>query len=169
MPNRIMNAIAFAAEKHRGQFRLDAAKTAYIYHPIAVANLLNIVGIDDPNVIAAALLHDTLEDTNTTKNELRAVFGQVVANLVQELTDDPALDGADRKAEQARKAANLTPNAKLIKLADKICNLMDVIANPPTNWDQAKKDRYFEFAKEVYKSLQGNNARLDAIFELIIK
>ena len=130
-----MNAIAFAAEKHRGQFRLDAAKTAYIYHPIAVANLLNIVGIEDPNVIAAALLHDTLEDTNTTKAELRAVFGQVVADLVQELTDDPALDGADRKAEQARKAVNLTPNAKLIKLADKICNLMDVIANPPTNWD----------------------------------
>jgi guanosine-3',5'-bis(diphosphate) 3'-pyrophosphohydrolase len=168
MLNRVINALAFAAERHRGQYRLDAAKTAYIYHPIAVANLLNIVGIDDPNVIAAALLHDTLEDTDTTKNELRVLFGQVVADLVQEVTDDPALDGAERKVAQARKAVNLTPNAKLIKLADKICNLMDIMENPPTNWDQAKKDKYFEFAKEVYKGLQGNNARLDAMFEIII-
>ena len=123
----ILAASAFAAHKHRDQRRKGADASPYINHPIAVANVLaNEGGITDDTVLAAALLHDTIEDTDTTVGELQAQFGPDVAAIVVEVTDDKSLPKQDRKRLQIEHAATLSNQAKLVKLADKTCNVRDM-------------------------------------------
>jgi guanosine-3',5'-bis(diphosphate) 3'-pyrophosphohydrolase len=122
----ILSAAAFAAAKHRNQRRKDAEASPYINHPIALAELLAFVGIEDLEVLQAALLHDTVEDTDTSFQELEERFGKAVADIVQEVTDDKALPKGERKRLQVEHAAQLSREAKLVKLADKICNLRDI-------------------------------------------
>jgi guanosine-3',5'-bis(diphosphate) 3'-pyrophosphohydrolase len=136
----LLRALAFAAHKHRDQRRKDPAASPYINHPIALADVLvNEGGVDDVEVLCAALLHDTVEDTATTPQELADVFGPRIAGIVAEVTDDAKLPKAERKRLQIEHAANLSPAAKLVKLADKICNLRDVAVRPPTSWDLARR------------------------------
>ncbi len=128
----LVQAMAFAADKHRNQRRKDAEASPYINHPIALANVLaNEGGVQDVTVLCAAVLHDTIEDTETTAGELRALFGDQVAAVVLEVTDDKSLDKAQRKQLQIEHAAHCSPQAKLVKLADKICNLRDLLTSPP--------------------------------------
>jgi guanosine-3',5'-bis(diphosphate) 3'-pyrophosphohydrolase len=128
----VLKAMAFAALKHRDQRRKDAEASPYINHPIALADLLwNAGGVRDATVIAAALLHDTIEDTKTTAAELRRVFGAKVAGIVGEVTDDKKLPKERRKELQVEHAAHISHSAKLVKLADKICNLRDILESPP--------------------------------------
>src|SRR5919109_4461135 len=123
----LLKALAFAAHKHRDQRRKDAEASPYINHPIALADVLvNEGGVSDVEVLCAALLHDTVEDTATTPQELAEDFGPRIARIVAEVTDDKALSKAERKRLQIEHAAGLSPEAKLVKLADKICNLRDV-------------------------------------------
>lgn len=130
--NKILAAIAFAADKHRNQRRKDAAASPYINHPIALANVLvNEAGIDDERVLIAAILHDTVEDTETTAQELVRHFGQEIADIVLEVTDDKSLLKAERKQQQIDHAPTISRRAKLVKLADKICNLRDLANSPP--------------------------------------
>jgi guanosine-3',5'-bis(diphosphate) 3'-pyrophosphohydrolase len=161
----LLEAVAFAAEKHRHQRRKDAEASPYINHPIALASLLKREGIDDVAVLCAALLHDTIEDTKTTPDELRVAFGEVITSVVLEVTDDKNLDKAERKRLQIQHAPTLSERARLVKLADKICNVYDIAAAPPANWTLERKQQYLRWAKDVVDRLRGTHPRLEAIFD----
>jgi len=161
----LLEAVAFAAEKHRHQRRKDAEASPYINHPIALASLLKREGVGDIAVLCAALLHDTIEDTNTTADELRVLFGEVVTSVVLEVTDDKTLDKAERKRLQVRHAHTLSDRAKLVKLADKICNVYDMVAAPPASWTLHRKREYLQWAKDVVDRLRGTHPALEATFD----
>ena len=162
----ILKATEFAADKHRGQSRKDAARTPYINHPVAVAHLLSdYAGIHDANVIVAALLHDTVEDTDTTVDDIEEEFGLEVRDIVIEVTDDKSLPSERRKQLQIEHAGKLSHAARLVKLADKICNLQDIISRPPVTWSLARKREYFEWARAVIDQLRGTNAKLETLFD----
>jgi len=159
-------ALAFAADKHRAQRRKDKEASPYINHPIALADVLvNEGGIDDMVALSAAVLHDTIEDTQTTYEELQQRFGKEVADVVLEVTDDKSLPKAERKKRQETHAPHLSQRAKLVKLADKICNLRDIVTNPPADWPLERKQEYYEWAKRVIDGLRGAHAGLERIFD----
>ena len=162
----LLKALAFAAHKHRDQRRKDAESSPYINHPIALADVLvNEGGVTDVEVLCAALLHDTVEDTATTHEELLNAFGSRVARIVAEVTDDNSLPKADRKRLQVEHAASLSREAKLVKLADKICNLRDVAGRPPAKWDLERRREYFDWAKRVVEGVRGAHPRLESAFD----
>jgi guanosine-3',5'-bis(diphosphate) 3'-pyrophosphohydrolase len=162
----IMQALSFAAHKHRDQRRKDVDASPYINHPISLANILtNEGGISDVEVICAALLHDTIEDTDTTAEELGQVFGLVIQSIVVEVSDDTTLPRVDRKRLQIEHAAHASDKAKLVKLADKISNLRDVAVNPPENWSLERRQEYFDWAKQVIDQLRGVHPRLETLFD----
>ncbi|MBS0367530.1 MAG: bifunctional (p)ppGpp synthetase/guanosine-3',5'-bis(diphosphate) 3'-pyrophosphohydrolase [Proteobacteria bacterium] len=163
---QILRASLFAATKHRLQKRKDKEASPYINHPIAVACTLSDAGLSsEPDVLVAALLHDTIEDTATTPEELERHFGAEVAEIVREVTDDKKLPKAERKRLQIDHAAHLSRAAKLVKLADKICNLRDVVASPPADWKLARRREYFDWAKQVVDRLRGVHPGLEALFD----
>ena len=163
---QILKAAQFAAHKHRDQRRKDAAASPYVNHPIELANVLKLEGgIDDPLVLCAALLHDTIEDTDTTADELRAQFGSAVTSVVLEVSDDQQLPKARRKALQIEHAPHLSHAAKLVKLADKICNLRDVVDHPPAGWPLSRRQEYFDWARQVIDGLRGAHPGLERIFD----
>jgi guanosine-3',5'-bis(diphosphate) 3'-pyrophosphohydrolase len=166
MTKQLMSALAFAADKHKNQRRKDADASPYINHPIALANLLlNEAGVEDQRVLIAAILHDTIEDTDTTEQELVKHFGKDVADIVLEVTDDKALPKAERKRLQIEHAAHISRRAKLVKLADKICNLRDIAASPPAGWSIQRKQEYFDWAKAVVDRLRGVHPGLEHLFD----
>jgi guanosine-3',5'-bis(diphosphate) 3'-pyrophosphohydrolase len=145
-----VRALAFASRKHSQQRRKDADASPYINHPIALVSILAVeAGITDPDVLCAALLHDTIEDTNTAMEELVETFGSEIAEIVAEVTDDKQLPKAERKRRQIEHASHLTPKARLVKLADKIANLRDVADAPPASWSLTERQEYFDWAKQV--------------------
>src|SRR5436190_18942193 len=126
----IVDAIAFAAYKHRRQRRKDPEASPYINHPIAIAHVLsNEAGMTNAKLLAAAILHDTIEDTETTYEELRERLGKTIAGVVLEVSDDTTLPKAERKRLQIEHAEHLSRRAPLVKLADKICDVRDGAAN----------------------------------------
>jgi GTP diphosphokinase / guanosine-3',5'-bis(diphosphate) 3'-diphosphatase len=162
----VLAASAFAAHKHRDQRRKGAEASPYINHPIAVANVLaNEAGITDPIILAAALLHDTIEDTDTTPEELEAAFGRDITGIVVEVTDDKSLLKHERKRLQIEHAATLSIEAKLVKLADKICNVRDMSQSPPIGWTAERKDEYFDWAKQVVDQLRCVSPQLEKLFD----
>ena len=162
----ILDALQFAAHKHRDQRRKDPEASPYINHPIALANILWLEGdVHEPLVICAALLHDTVEDTATTEAELAARFGPAVARIVMEVTDDKSLDKAARKRLQVEHAPHISREAKLVKLADKIANLRDVASSPPAGWPLSRQREYFDWAKEVVDGLRGAHPQLERVFD----
>jgi guanosine-3',5'-bis(diphosphate) 3'-pyrophosphohydrolase len=162
----VLAASAFAAHKHRDQRRKGAEASPYINHPIAVANVLaNEAHIIEPVVLAAALLHDTIEDTDTTVDELVAEFGSEIAEIVLEVTDDKSLPKQERKRLQIEHAAALSEKAKLVKVADKICNLRDMSQSPPLDWSTQRQAEYFAWAKQVVDPMRGVSATLEALFD----
>lgn len=166
--NTLIRAAAFAAHKHRDQRRKDAEASPYINHPLAVAALLSEAGVDDEVVLAAALLHDTIEDTDTTADELRAEFGAEVTSIVLEVTDDKSLPKARRKELQVEHAPHMSDGAKAVKLADKICNLRDILETPPASWPAERKAAYFDWAGQVVAGLRGTNHALEARFDALM-
>lgn len=161
-----IKAVAFAARKHRMQRRKDCDASPYINHPIALANVLaNEAFVLDEATLCAAVLHDTVEDTETTQEELAAAFGDEVATLVMLVTDDKSLPKDTRKQLQIEHAAGLPAKAKLIKLADKICNLRDMLDSPPDSWTLTRKQAYFDWSAQVVSGLRGSNAELEGIFD----
>ena len=164
--NQLILAIAFAANKHRNQRRKDAEASPYINHPIALANVLaNEGGVTDETVLIAAILHDTIEDTETTVEELTAIFGETITTIVLEVTDDKALPKAERKRLQIEHAPTISAAAKLVKLADKICNLRDIVASPPEKWPLERRQAYFDWAKAVVDGLRGSHTGLEQTFD----
>jgi len=166
----VLQAAMFAAHKHKDQRRKDAKATPYINHPIALAEVLHTDGrVRDPIVIAAALLHDTIEDTETTYDELRGSFGEEVADTVVELTDTKFLGKELRKRLQITKAGRASERARQVKLADKICNLRDILASPPAEWSLARRQKYFDWAKEVVDQARGVNPKLERMFDRLYR
>ncbi|MEN8260473.1 MAG: HD domain-containing protein [Pseudomonadota bacterium] len=162
----IFKALAFAAHKHRNQRRKDHLASPYINHPIGLADVLcNEGAVADVATICAAILHDTLEDTETTPEELVDAFGQSIRDIVMEVSDDKRFSKAVRKQMQIEHAAHISDKAKLVKLADKICNLRDVVNFPPQGWNLARRQEYFDWAKQVIDRLRGVHPRLESVFD----
>jgi len=164
----VLKAAVFAAEKHRGQTRKGADAAPYILHPLAVARaLVEEGGVTDAEVIAAGLLHDTIEDTPTVHDDLCEAFGDRVAGLVAELTDDKRLPKDVRKDLQVEHAPHLSHDAKQVKLADKLCNLRELIASPPSHWSPERRSEYFEWSARVVNGTRGANPALERQFDAV--
>lgn len=168
---KFLEAITFAAKKHKLQKRKGADEEPYVNHVLEVANLIANVGkVEDYDVLIAAVLHDTVEDTETTETEIKEKFGAQVSKMVSEVTDDKSLPKAERKDLQVEHAPHLSTGAKLIKLGDKISNIRDVTENPPDGWSDQRRLEYIEWGERVINGLRGANADLEKHFdELIVK
>jgi len=166
----LLYAIKFSAEKHRNQRRKGADAFPYINHPIDVADILWRIGsVRDIDTIVAAILHDTLEDTDTTPAEIAALFGDDVLSLVEEVTDDKSLPKEERKRLQVVNAYYKSTGAKLIKLADKISNINDIGNSPPTEWSIERRLNYLDWATKVALGLRGVNSALEEYFDEAIR
>jgi (p)ppGpp synthase/HD superfamily hydrolase len=159
-------ALDFAARKHVHQRRKGESAEPYINHLAEVARLLAAAteGGNGP-VIIAGLLHDTLEDTETSYDELAAVFGEEIASLVREVSDDKALPKAERKSRQIQHARHASAGAKMIKIADKTSNLHSIVNSPPRGWDLARKREYFGWARDVVDGCRGVSRYLEDEFD----
>ena len=166
----LLAALKFAADKHSRQRRKDLESTPYINHPIAVAEVLSrIGGITDLPTLQAAILHDTIEDTETSAQELEDYFGREVRLLVQELTDDKSLPKLERKRLQVEHAPNLSIPAKLIKIGDKICNVGEITATQPAEWPLQRKLEYLDWAERVVSNCRDCNLNLGKYFDAVLK
>jgi GTP diphosphokinase / guanosine-3',5'-bis(diphosphate) 3'-diphosphatase len=167
--SKLLAAASFAAKKHKLQKRKGDDGEPYINHPLEVANLLaNIGKVEDYNILTAAILHDTVEDTDATKEEITELFGATVCGYVLEVTDDKSLPKEERKQKQIEHAPHLSAGAKQIKLADKISNITDVTNNPPHDWSHERKIEYVEWGKKVIAGLRGVNKNLEDYFDEIV-
>lgn len=162
---QLLEAISFAASRHRYQKRKDTLGTPYVNHPIGVACILLEVGqVRDAGILVAALLHDTLEDTATTEEELARLFGQRVCALVKEVTDDKRLKKDQRKRRQILRAPSLSEGARLIRLADKIANVQDLVCSPPRQWSPFRCLEYVAWAEEVVAAMGEVHEDLNSAF-----
>jgi guanosine-3',5'-bis(diphosphate) 3'-pyrophosphohydrolase len=167
--HRLLQAARFAADKHAQQRRLNQAATPYVNHPIEVAEHLAIVGgISDEDILIAALLHDTIEDTETTFVEIEQLFGNRAARIVMECTDDKSLEKAERKRLQIVNAPHKSPEARCVKIADKTCNLSSILVDPPVGWSHRRQLEYFEWAAQVVEGLIGINEPLDRSVQQVL-
>lgn len=165
----VIQAAHFAADKHRDQRRKGIRNTPYINHPLEVADRLSRVGgIEDATILAAAILHDTIEDTQTTRAELAKLFGNEIAALVAELTDETGLTWQERKRMEIDHAPHLSDKAKMIKIVDKTCNVADTVINPPGEWTLSRRRDYLEFARLVADGCRGVSAALDTEFDRVM-
>jgi guanosine-3',5'-bis(diphosphate) 3'-pyrophosphohydrolase len=167
----LLKAFRFAAEKHNDQRRKDSRASPYINHPIQVAEILWRIGdVRDTTLLVASILHDTIEDTATTPEEIKANFGEDVLTLVLEVTDDKSLPKQMRKQLQVEHAPHKTRNAKLLKLADKISNVQDIILSPPSDWSLERRREYLLWTEKVVAGLRGVNENLELQYdELLLK
>lgn len=164
--SKMLQAASFAAKKHYNQKRKGNDAAPYINHPLEVANILASVGeIEDYDILIAAVLHDTIEDTETTKEEITELFGEKVCNYVLEVTDDKSLPKAERKQLQVEHAPHLSGGAKVIKLGDKISNIRDVADNPPDGWSDERRIEYLNWGEAVVSGLRGINTKLENLFD----
>ena len=165
----LLKALHFAADKHRDQRRKDAESSPYINHPIEVAELLaRIGGVTDLVVLQAAILHDTIEDTQTTPDELEIVFGRRVREVVLEVTDDTKIPKEDRKRLQIEHAPHLSVEAKLVKIADKIANVRAVTEGPPAKWSLARRKEYLDWTEQVIAGVRGCNPGLEKFYDDVL-
>lgn len=170
MDRLLTKALVFAAHKHRDQRRKDIEASPYINHPIAVMSILHLEGgIDDTDTLVAAILHDTLEDTETTYEELVNNFGVKIADIVVELTDDQSIERIERYVQQAQKASRYSPEAKLIRIADKIANARDAIASPPPKWSPERLQGHLQQSVTIMGILRGTHRDLEDIFDALLK
>ncbi|MCI0417965.1 MAG: HD domain-containing protein [Acidobacteria bacterium] len=166
----LLRALHFAADKHRDQRRKGCDACPYINHLIEVAEILSRVGgIEDLATLQAAILHDTIEDTQTTGEEIEARFDAEVRRLVEELTDDKRLPKAERKRLQIEHAPDLSLKARVIKIADKISNVRDVTHFPPAHWPHPRRCEYLDWAEEVVAGLRGTNPAVEGLFDLTLR
>jgi GTP diphosphokinase / guanosine-3',5'-bis(diphosphate) 3'-diphosphatase len=163
---RVLDALAFAAERHRDQRRKGAEGTPAINHLIEVARLLaGVGGIRDPVVLCAAVLHDILEDTGTTPDELEERFGARVRRVVEEVTDQPAADREERRRSQVARALNLSREAQLVKIADKISNVASISRAPPVGWSVQRRLSYLDSSEQVVSGCRGTSAPLELAYD----
>jgi (p)ppGpp synthase/HD superfamily hydrolase len=163
----VARALDFAARKHSAQRRKGAKAEPYINHLTEVALLLAEASCGkDPELVMAGLLHDTMEDTATTREELAETFGEDVASLVAQVTDDMGLPRQERKTRQVQTAPTKSARARMIKLADKIANLRSIAESPPMGWSERKKREYVAWAREVAAACGSTDEWLEERFEM---
>jgi len=172
----LSDALAFATDRHKNQFRKGLGKIPYINHPIAVLKLLSEFGETDIDLLVSALLHDVIEDTTKNEQEIKKLsgiilkkFGENVLLTVLEVSDNKSLPVEERKRLQVIHTPNLSERAKKLKIADKICNILDIKNNPPVNWPLERKLRYLDWAKQVVAGAKGLNKKLDQYFDQVYK
>ncbi len=164
----LTEAYAFAADKHRHQRRKDVHASPYINHPIQIVHILTSDGgIENIPTLAAAILHDTIEDTEATVEELRERFGGEIASIVQEVTDDKSLPKDVRKRLQIEHARTLSHKAKLVKLADLISNVEETLDNASQLWSYDRRMEYIEWASRVVHGLRGISPTLEKRFDTL--
>lgn len=162
----VARALDFAARRHSDQRRKGEAAEPYVNHLAEVARLVaEATEGRDMVAVLAALLHDTIEDTGTTRAELEREFGPEVAAIVAEVTDDKGLPKPERKRLQVENAPHKSTRAKLIKIADKTSNLRAIAASPPVDWDLKRQRDYFDWAARVVAGCRGVNASLEKWFD----
>jgi (p)ppGpp synthase/HD superfamily hydrolase len=162
----VARALDFAARKHSTQRRKGEAGEPYVNHLAEVARLVaEATGGEDTVAVLAALLHDAIEDTPTTREELEREFGREVADVVLEVTDDKSLPKPERKRLQVESAPGKSRRAKLIKIADKTSNLRSIAKSPPMDWDLRRQREYFDWAARVVAGCRGTNATLEEWFD----
>jgi len=160
-----LKALHYAADMHRYQRRKDDEESPYINHPIYVAQILSdIGGVDDLEVLSAAILHDTVEDTKATLHDIELAFGLRIARIVEEVTDDKSLKKKERKQAQIDHAGHISREGALVKVADKIANVRDVGANPPSDWEPARRKEYLDWAERVVERCRPDNTALTEYF-----
>lgn len=172
--SKIIEAETFAKERHKGQTRKGVGKVPYINHPIAVAKLLSDFGETDTDLIISALLHDVIEDTTKNKQEIKQLsdiilqrFGENVLLTVLEVSDNKSLPVEERKRLQVVHTPELSDRSKKLKIADKICNILDIKNDPPENWSLKRKIKYLDWAKQVVDGAKGINHKLDQYFDQV--
>jgi len=167
---KLLHAVRYAAHQHRTQKRKGPDGSPYINHPVEAAEILtSIGGITDIDVLRAAVLHDTVEDTDSTKEELTQEFSPEVAALVMEVTDNKSLPKAERKRLQIEHTRTMSHGARLIKIADKICNVREVLHSPPDGWVIERRREYVEWAAKVVDGCRGSNTELEKHFDTILQ
>jgi guanosine-3',5'-bis(diphosphate) 3'-pyrophosphohydrolase len=167
---KLLEALRFAADRHRAQRRKDVDASPYINHPIEVATILATVGrVTNMTILIAAVLHDTIEDTKTAPKELEKRFGRAVRALVLEVTDDKRLPKRKRKRLQIEHAPMLSDRAKVIKLGDMIANVQDVKSTPPAAWSLKRRREYLDWTKQVVRGCRGANPALERRYDKVLR
>ena len=162
----VSRAADFAARRHSDQRRKGSAREPYVNHLAEVAALLaETAEAPDASLVAAGWLHDTIEDTGTTRAELERLFGKPVGDLVAEVTDDKSLPKPERKRRQVEGAPHKSSGAKAIKIADKTSNLRSLAASPPDDWDRQRVADYVAWSEAVVAGCRGTNTALEALFD----
>lgn len=165
----LARAYDFAARMHAGQTRKGEAAEPYINHPCEVADLLaRACGGADAVLIAGGVLHDTVEDTDATRDDLADLFGAEIATLVMEVSDDKSLPKAERKRLQIQHAPHVSAHAKMLKIADKTSNLRSLAASPPADWPAARCRDYIDWSNAVVAGCRGHNPWLEGIFDAAV-
>jgi len=168
--SQILEAVIFAAIKHQGQIRKDESGSPYVTHPLMVAQTLwNIGGVWDTRTLIAAILHDALEDTKTTPEEISERFGEAVLAIVLEVTDDKSLERIERKRLQVKHAPDLSQAAKIIKLGDKLVNCRDILYFPPKDWSLERRRDYIQWGADVVAKIRGVNPALETAFDAMLR
>jgi guanosine-3',5'-bis(diphosphate) 3'-pyrophosphohydrolase len=166
----VSEAADLAAQRHNGMARKGRGNEPYINHLAEVASILAAVTDGrDAGLVAAGWLHDIVEDTATTRDELAQKFGEPVAALVLEVTDDMSLSKAQRRKRQIEDAPHKSADAKLIKIADKISNIRARIHSDPSAEERADLTDYVDWAEKVVAGCRGGNAVLDRMFDDTVK
>jgi (p)ppGpp synthase/HD superfamily hydrolase len=161
----VTRAALYATRRHSGQTRKGKAAEPYANHLAEVAFLLASTAEEpDACLVAAGWLHDTLEDTAATRDELDQLFGKHVTDIVVEVTDDKSLPKSERKSLQVMNTPKKSVKARLLKVADKISNLDAIATSPPKDWDATRCNEYVDWAESVVASCKGLNAALDKAF-----
>lgn len=166
----ILKAIHFAADKHRNQRRKDVEASPYINHPIELAELLaRVGGVTDLVTLQGAILHDTVEDTETSFEELEMIFGVEVTEVVKNVTDDKKLPKEERKRLQIEHAPHLPDSAKQVKIADKISNVLGVTQAPPADWSLERRQEYLDWTEKVVKGCRGCTPALENHYDEVLE
>jgi (p)ppGpp synthase/HD superfamily hydrolase len=164
----VTRATHFAAQRHSDQRRKGRRREPYFNHLAEVAELLSDATAEDAALIAAGLLHDTIEDTQTSLEELRSSFGEDIASLVMEVTDDKSLPKMERKRLQIVNAPKKSRRAKLLKLADATSNVRALAVDPPADWDTDRVLDYIVWAEQVISHCRGLNSKLEHAFDAAV-
>lgn len=159
---KLLKALVYAAEKHKTQKRKSSDSCPFINHPIGVVeNLARIGKIEDVEILQAGFLHDVVEDTDGTLEEIEEMFGKTVAKYVDEVSDNKQENKADRKIHQIEHAASKSLGARCIKLADKLHNCTDLSINAPPSWSLERVRGYFIWSKALVDTIRGTNQYLE--------
>ena len=165
----ILDAAVFAAEKHQGHVRKNSRHSPYITHPLLVTKIIYQEGeIQDPIILFAAILHDTIEDTDTTRDEIKERFGEDVLSIVLEVTDDKSMPKMERKRHQVAHAPELSYKARIVKLGDKLINCRDILNHPPADWTLKRRQDYIQWGADVLFQIRGTNPQLEAAFDRVM-